>query len=64
MQAVHVRMASQTPDPVGTRQFMDEQWLVPGMHIVLQRQTNRYVLNDGSPTSTSISEFIITERSW
>jgi hypothetical protein len=43
---------------------MDEQWLVPGMHIVLQRQTNRYVLNDGSPTSTSISEFIITERSW
>lgn len=63
-QAVHVRMASQTPDPVGTRKFTDEQWLVPGMHIVLQRQTNQYVLANGGATTTSISEFVMVERNW
>ncbi|MBU3741119.1 MAG: hypothetical protein FGM24_02420 [Candidatus Kapabacteria bacterium] len=63
-QAVHVRMATQTPDSTGTRTFLDEQWLVPGMHIVLQRQTSQFVPINGGATSTSISEFFVVERSW
>lgn len=64
MLATHVRMFSQTVDDAGVRTFSDEQWLVPEVHIVLQRQVSTYIRNDGSPTATSISEFFLVERSW
>jgi hypothetical protein len=64
LSATHVRMFSTSLIDNGTRSFSDEQWLVPGMHIVLQRQTNRFDPSDGSAATTSVSEFVIVERNW
>lgn len=64
MSAVHVRMSSSTTDAVGTSTFTDEQWLVPDMHIVLQRQRRVFRPTDGSTPTESIFEFTLTTRSW
>lgn len=64
MKAIHVRMSTSTTDATGTATFTDEQWLVPQMHIVLQRQGRVFRPADGSTPTESIFEFNLVSRSW
>lgn len=64
MPAIHVRMATSTPEERGLVLFQDEQFLSPSIGVILQRQTRRFMPNDGSPPTTTIIEFYPVQRSW
>lgn len=64
MPAIHVRMATSTPEPRGTTLFQDEQFFSPSIGVILQRQTRRFIPADGSPPTTTILEFYPVQRSW
>lgn len=64
MSAIHVRMATSTPDSRGNTLFQDEQFFSPSIGVILQRQTRRFIPADGSPPTTTILEFYPVQRSW